>query len=113
LLALLALDGHLARAEPKTLRYRVLHTAARLTSSGRYRHLRIPRSWPWAAQITRAWTRISCRHLRPGHHRIQVIRRTGTTQDGRDRAGGAWMRVRQNRGSRVVDSTHAGLVPRR
>jgi hypothetical protein len=36
-LALLTLDGHLARAEPKTLRYRVLHTAARLTSSGRRR----------------------------------------------------------------------------
>ena len=29
-LKLLALDGALARAEPKTLRYRVLHTAARL-----------------------------------------------------------------------------------
>lgn len=58
-LALLALDGPLAKAEPKTLRYRVLHTAARLTSSGRYRHLRIPRAWPWATQITGAWTRIA------------------------------------------------------
>jgi len=38
-LALLALDGELARAEPKTLRYRFLHTAARLTRSGRRRHL--------------------------------------------------------------------------
>lgn len=58
-LAHLALDGDLAQAEPKTLRYRLLHTAARLTSSGRYRQLRLPRSWPWAAQITRAWTRIA------------------------------------------------------
>jgi Transposase DDE domain group 1 len=30
-LQLLALDGDLAKAEPKTLRYRILHTAARLT----------------------------------------------------------------------------------
>ena len=30
-LELLALDGDLARAEPKTLRYRILHAAARLT----------------------------------------------------------------------------------
>ena len=30
-LRLLALDGDLAHAEPKTLRYRVLHAAARLT----------------------------------------------------------------------------------
>ncbi|WP_199730645.1 IS1380 family transposase [Amycolatopsis panacis] len=34
-LKLLALDGHLARAEPKTLRYRVLHTTARLVRGGR------------------------------------------------------------------------------
>ena len=34
-LRLLALDGHLARAEPKTLRYRILHAAARLTRGGR------------------------------------------------------------------------------
>jgi hypothetical protein len=35
-LRLLALDGALARAEPRTLRYRVLHAAARLTSAGQY-----------------------------------------------------------------------------
>ena len=34
-LRLLALDGPLAKAEPKTLRYRILHAAARLTASGR------------------------------------------------------------------------------
>ena len=34
-LRLLALDGDLAKAEPKTLRYRILHAAARLTRSGR------------------------------------------------------------------------------
>jgi hypothetical protein len=36
-LKLLALDGDLARAEPKTLRYRVLHAAARLVRGGRRR----------------------------------------------------------------------------
>ena len=34
-LKLLALDGDLARAEPKTLRYRVLHAAGRLVRGGR------------------------------------------------------------------------------
>ena len=37
-LRLLALDGDLAKAEPKTLRYRILHAAARLTRGGRRRH---------------------------------------------------------------------------
>jgi Transposase DDE domain group 1 len=58
-LRLLALDGHLARAEPKTLRYRILHAAARLTRGGRRRSLRIQASWPWAADIVTAWNRIS------------------------------------------------------
>jgi hypothetical protein len=57
-LKLLALDGDLARAEPKTLRYRVLHTAARLVRGGRRRTLKIAATWPWAEQITTAWQRI-------------------------------------------------------
>jgi hypothetical protein len=57
-LKLLALDGDLARAEPKTLRYRVLHTAARLVRGGRRRRLKIQASWPWAEAITMAWQRI-------------------------------------------------------
>jgi hypothetical protein len=57
-LQLLTLDGDLAKAEPKTLRYRILHTAARLTRGQRRRHLAIPATWPWAAAITTAWTRI-------------------------------------------------------
>jgi hypothetical protein len=39
-LRLLALDGDLAKAEPKTLRYRVLHAAARLVHGGRRRRLK-------------------------------------------------------------------------
>ena len=58
-LKLLALDGDLSRAEPRTLRYRVLHTAARLTRTGRRRILKIPAAWPWADAIATAWTRIA------------------------------------------------------
>jgi hypothetical protein len=58
-LKLLALDGPLARAEPKTLRYRILHAAARLTRSGRRRRLKISAAWPWAPVIVTAWDRIT------------------------------------------------------
>jgi Transposase DDE domain group 1 len=58
-LKLLALDGPLAKAEPKTLRYRVLHAAARLTRSGRQRRLKIAATWPWAPAIVTAWDRIT------------------------------------------------------
>jgi Transposase DDE domain group 1 len=55
----LALGSNLARAEPKTLRYRILHAAARLTRSGRRRHLKISATWPWATAIVTAWDRIT------------------------------------------------------
>lgn len=58
-LRLLALDGDLARAEPKTLRYKILHAAARLTHSGRRHRLKISRTWPWVTTITTAWTRLN------------------------------------------------------
>ncbi len=57
-LKLLALDGDLAKAEPKTLRYRVLHAAARLVRGGRRRSLKIAAAWPWAEAITAAWQQI-------------------------------------------------------
>jgi hypothetical protein len=57
-LKLLALDGDLAQAEPRTLRYRVLHAAARLARGGRRRRLKIQATWPWAEAITIAWQRI-------------------------------------------------------
>jgi hypothetical protein len=58
-LKLLALDSDLAKAEPKTLRYQVLHAAARLVRGGRRRRLKIPRTWPWATHIENAWQRIT------------------------------------------------------
>jgi Transposase DDE domain group 1 len=58
-LRLLALDGDLARAEPKALRYRILHAAARLARSGRRRRLKISATWPWAPVIVTAWDRVT------------------------------------------------------
>jgi hypothetical protein len=55
----LALDGHLAKAGPKKLRYRLLHAAARLTRSGRRRRLKISAAWPWATAIETAWDSIT------------------------------------------------------
>jgi hypothetical protein len=57
-LQLVALDGDLAKAEPKLLRFRMLHVPARLTRGGRRRRLRLPASWPWADQIVEAFRRI-------------------------------------------------------
>jgi hypothetical protein len=50
-LRLLCLDGPLAKAEPKTLRYRLLHTAARIIRGQRKRKIRVPTTWPWAQQL--------------------------------------------------------------
>jgi hypothetical protein len=55
----LLLHGHLARAEPKTLRYRLLHVAARLTRGQRRCWLRIQRSWPWAHELAAAFARLA------------------------------------------------------
>ncbi len=50
-LRLLCLDGPLALAEPKTLRYRLLHTAVRLVRGQRKRRIKIPAAWPWAREL--------------------------------------------------------------
>jgi Transposase DDE domain group 1 len=57
-LRLLALSGDLAKAEPKTLRYRLLHTAARIVRGQRRRRLKIPHTWPWAHDLHHAFTTI-------------------------------------------------------
>jgi hypothetical protein len=51
---LYALTGALAKAEPKTLRYRIFQTPARLVRARRYRWLRLPRTWPWATDLATA-----------------------------------------------------------
>jgi hypothetical protein len=50
-LRLLCLEVPLANAEPKTLRYRLLHTAARIVRGQRKRKIRIPETWPWTQQL--------------------------------------------------------------
>jgi len=55
---LLLLDGPLAGAEPKTLRYRLLHTAARIIKHARKQILRIPETWPWATELEAAFGRV-------------------------------------------------------
>jgi hypothetical protein len=57
-LQMLALDGDIAKAEPKLLRSQILQVPARLASSSRRRHLRISAGWPWAADIVDAFRRI-------------------------------------------------------
>jgi hypothetical protein len=60
----LLLDGHLAVAEPKTLRYRLLHVAARIVRHARRTILRLQRSWPWTVTLARAFTRLRALPLR-------------------------------------------------
>ena len=55
----LLLTGELAQAEPKRLRYRLLHIAARLGSHARTATLRLPTSWPWAEQLAAAFKRVN------------------------------------------------------
>ncbi len=54
----LVLDGHLASAEPKTLRHRLLHVAARLAFSGRRAKLHIQSTWPWAGELLAAFQKL-------------------------------------------------------
>jgi hypothetical protein len=46
-----------AKAEPKTLRYRLLHVAARITRGQRRTWLRLDRTWRWALDLARAFAR--------------------------------------------------------
>jgi hypothetical protein len=54
----LLLTGELAKAEPKRLRHRLLHIAGRLAFHARGARLRLPASWPWAADLAAAFARL-------------------------------------------------------
>jgi len=54
----LLLTGELATAEPKRLRYRLLHIAARLAFHARTATLRLPATWPWADHLAAAFKRL-------------------------------------------------------
>lgn len=58
---LLTLDGDLASAEPKRLRYCLFHTAARVATTGRSRTCRLAATWPWTDDLVQAFARV--RHL--------------------------------------------------
>ena len=58
---LVCLDGDLAKAEPKTLRYRLLHVAARLAHRHGRLILRIDNTWPWRHELAGAFTRLRTR----------------------------------------------------
>ena len=55
---LLTDEPDLHRAEPKTLRYRLLHTAARITRGQRRVFLRLAQHWPWTLALARAFRRL-------------------------------------------------------
>jgi hypothetical protein len=59
---LLCLTGDLAKAEPKRLRYTLLHAAGLIARTGRQTRLRIAAGWPWADQLIDAFDR--CHQLR-------------------------------------------------
>ncbi len=49
-----ALTGETRRWEPRRLKLRLFSAAAQLVATGRRRHLRIARHWPWTDIITDA-----------------------------------------------------------
>jgi hypothetical protein len=60
----LLLSGELLVAEPKTLRYRLWHTAARVVRHARRVIVRLQRTWPWATELAAAFTRLQALPLR-------------------------------------------------
>jgi hypothetical protein len=60
----LLLDGELRTAEPKTLRYRLWHVAARVVRHARRLVVRLQRTWPWATDLAAAFARLRALPLR-------------------------------------------------
>jgi hypothetical protein len=54
----LVLEGDMAPAEPTRLRYALLHTAGRLTTTARRTTLRLQSEWPWASALAEAFATI-------------------------------------------------------
>jgi Transposase DDE domain group 1 len=62
----LLLDGELATAEPKRLRYRLLHVAGRLAFHGRRATLRLQHDWPWVTELAAAFQQLNTLPAAPG-----------------------------------------------
>jgi hypothetical protein len=78
---LLVDEPDLHRAEPKTLRYRLLHTAARITRGQRKVFLRLAEHWLWALALASQSIPTPAGHPAPGltdqhHHRPHTLSRT-------------------------------------
>jgi hypothetical protein len=54
----LVLSGALAKAEPKRLRYQLLHVAGRLAFSGRRGKLHLQHDWPWVTELHAAFQKL-------------------------------------------------------
>nr|WP_246486381.1 transposase [Kribbella qitaiheensis] len=54
----LCFTANLARTEPATYRYQILHTAGILVRTARGRHLRLDTDWPFATHLTTAFQRL-------------------------------------------------------
>jgi hypothetical protein len=62
--ALELFDGELARAEPKRLRYCLLHVPGTIVRRSRQRWLRLPQDWPWTNTLIAAYERLDALALR-------------------------------------------------
>ena len=54
----ICLDGELARPEPRTLRYRLLHAGGRVVHTAGVVLLRLPDHWPWTPELATAYRRL-------------------------------------------------------
>jgi len=61
---MLGLTGTARRWEPKRLRLRLFSAAGRIVRGGRRLRLRLSAAWPWAPDITAAFSRLQA--LTPG-----------------------------------------------
>lgn len=77
----LLLDGQLANAEPKRLRYRMLHTAARLAFHGRRAQLKLQATWPRANELAAAFARLQALPT-PGTYQVSLQRCRVPSQGG-------------------------------
>ena len=60
----LTLQGELATAEPKRLRYCLLHTAGRIATTARRTRLRLQANWPWSEDLAAAFATRAALRLR-------------------------------------------------
>lgn len=58
----IGLDGDLAKAEPKALRYRLFGAPGRYVTHARQAILKVPPGWEWAQAVADAFTRLQALH---------------------------------------------------